>query len=246
MSVSYPDLNLTTFPESVDVFVQMLDVVASDASALAAYKSAMEAGNVMQANSALGTMVNATRKILTAEKINKMFDSIEALERFLATDIVPYVTQLQSNWQAEVNKFAYIGVYNNSQAYMKNNIVSYTVGAYTFLYLCVANTVAGTVPTNTSYWQQFTIVGLQGLTGESMSYLYEWNNTTVYSPQDCVTHNNKLWGCLVSNNNSEPVETNVNWQLLADLSASIYPVQAEQPVAQDEGEIWFQVVGSEF
>ena len=246
MSVSYPDLNLTTFPESVDIFVQMLDVVASDAAALTAYQNAMEAGNITQANSALGTMVNATQKLLTAEKINRIFDSIEALERFLATDIIPYVTQLQSSWQSEINKFAYVGVYNSSQTYSKNNIVSYTVGAYTFLYLCLEDANVGITPTNTGYWQQFTVVGLQGLSGENMSYLYEWNNTTVYSPQDCVTHNNKLWGCLVSNNNSEPVETNANWQLLADLSASVYPVQSEQPVAQDEGEIWFQVIGSEF
>lgn len=246
MSVSYPDLNLTTFPESVDVFIQMLDIVASDAPALSAYQNAMDAGNITQANAALGTMVNAAQKLLTAEKINKIFDSVEALERFLATDIVPYVAQLQNSWQSEINKFSYVGVYSNSQSYVKNNIVSYTVGAYTFLYLCIKDTVAGINPTDIGFWQQFTVVGLQGLTGENMSYLYEWNNTTVYSPQDCVTHNSKLWGCLVSNNNSEPTEANTNWQLLADLSASVYPVQADQPEAQDDGEIWFQVIGSEF
>ena len=103
MSTSYPDLNLTTFPEAVDTFVQMLDIVASDATNLAEYQSAMEAGNVIQANAALSNIANGTQKLLTAEKINKIFNSIEALERFLASDIVPYVTQLQANWQTEIN-----------------------------------------------------------------------------------------------------------------------------------------------
>ena len=112
MSISYPDLNLTTFPETVDVFIQMLDVVAADSTALKAYQDAMNIGNIIQANTALQTMANATQKILTAQKVNKIFDSIEALERFLATDIVPYVTQLQSNWQVEVDKFSYKGEYS--------------------------------------------------------------------------------------------------------------------------------------
>lgn len=246
MSISYPDLNLTTFPEAVDVFVQMLDVVASDATALAAYQTAMDAGNIIQANSALSTMVNSAQKLLTAEKINKIFDSIEALERFLATDIVPYVAQLQSDWQIEIDKFAYVGIYSATTAYQKNNIVSYTVGAYTFLYLCTNNTVVGIAPTNTAYWQRFTVIGLQGLSGVGMSFLWEWNDTTVYSPQDTVIYQNKLWGCVTTNDNSAPSENNSNWELLVDLSATTYPVQAEQPVAQDVGEIWFQVVGSEF
>lgn len=246
MSISYPDLNLTTFPEAVDVFIQMLDVVASDATALAAYQTAMDAGNVIQANSALGAMANSAQKILTAEKINKIFDSIEALERFLATDIVPYVAQLQSDWQIEIDKFAYVGTYSATTAYQKNNIVSYTVGAYTFLYLCTNNTAIGVAPTNTAYWQRLTIVGLQGLSGTGMSFLWEWNNTTVYSPQDVVTYQSKLWGCVTSNDNSAPSLTNTNWELLVDLSPVVYPVQSTEPVAQDVGEIWFQMVGSEF
>lgn len=246
MSISYPDLNLTTFPESVDVFIQMLDVVASDAAALTAYQEAMNAGNIIRANTALGTMVNSAQKLLTAEKINKIFDSVEALERFLATDIVPYVAQLQSDWQIEIDKFLYKGTYDSSMAYQKNNIVSYTVGAYTFLYLCTSNASAGVLPTNTLYWQRFTVVGLQGLSGEGMSFLWEWNNTTVYSVQDTVLYHNKLWGCVVSNDNSAPSESNPNWQLLVDISAAMYPVQAEQPAGQDAGEFWFQVVGSEF
>lgn len=241
MSTSYPDLTLTTFPEAVDTFVQMLDIVASDATNLSEYQAAMEGGNIIQANAALANMANGTQKILTADKINKIFNSVEALERFLASDIVPYVAQLQANWQSEISKFLYRGNYNNSTSYVVNNIVSYTVGAYKYLYICIKNS-RGYVPTNTTYWMQFTVVGIQGISGEEMSFLYDWNNTTSYVAQDCVSHNGKLWGCVTANTNSEPTPTNNNWEILMNITPTMYPVQSAQPTTQEIGDLWFQVI----
>ena len=241
MSLSYPDLNLTNFPEAVDVFVQMLDIVASDSTNLAEYQSAMEAGNIIQAHEALANITNGAQKLLTAEKINKIFNSVEALERFLASDIVPYITQLQTNWQAEINKFIYRGNYSSSTSYVVNNIVSYTVGAYKYLYICIQN-AKGKAPTNTTYWQQLTIVGLQGISGEAMSFLYEWSAVTEYVAQDCVSYNGKLWGCLQTNTNSAPSSTNTNWEELMSIDPVQYPVQASEPVSQEVGDLWFQVV----
>lgn len=244
MSTSYPDLRFTNFPESVDTFVEMLDIVSSDAVVLKAYQDAMEAGNVIQASNALNNMANAVQKILTADKINKVFNSIEALERFLSTDIVPYITQLQTNWQTEINKFGYIGTYSASTPYKKRNIVSYTIGSYTYLYLCIKDNT-GIAPTNSTYWSKFTIVGLRGESGSDMSFLYSWDNQTSYSPQDCVTHANGLWGCLVANTNSEPSPQNSDWQELAHLEAAVYPIQASEPTGLLVGDFWFQTLGSD-
>lgn len=241
MSTSYPDLTLTSFPESVDTFVQMLDIVASDATNLSEYQTAMEEGNIAQANAALANMANGAQKILTADKINKIFNSIEALERFLASDIVPYVTQLQSNWQTEVGKFSYIGTYSSSTSYVVNNIVSSTSGADTLLYLCIKNG-KGKAVTNTSYWRQLTVRGIQGISGTGMSFLYEWNAATSYVAQDCVSYNGKLWGCVTANSNSAPSATNNKWQELMSITPTTYPVQTSQPAAQEPGDIWFQVV----
>lgn len=241
MSASYPDLTLTSFPEAVDTFVQMLDIVASDATNLALYQEAMDEGNIVQANAALSNIANGAQKLLTADKINKIFNSIQALERFLSSDIVPYVSQLQTNWQTEVNKFIYKGSYSSTTSYVINNIVSYTSGVYTYLYICIKN-AKGYSPTNTTYWRQLTVVGIQGISGEGMSFLYSWNNTTPYVAQDCVSHNGKLWGCLTANTNSEPTPTNTKWEELMSITPVAYPVQSTQPVAQEIGDIWFQVV----
>lgn len=241
MSTSYPDLTLTNFPEAVDTFVQMLDIVASDATNLAEYQSAMEAGNVVQANAALSNMANGAQKLLTADKINKIFNSIEALERFLGTDIVPYVAQLQSNWQTEINKFIYKGSYSSSTSYVVNNIVTYTSGTNTYLYICI-KAGKGKTPTNTTYWRQLTVQGEQGVSGTGMSFLYEWDAATSYSPQDCVSYGGKLWGCLESNTNSAPSSTNTKWEELMSINPVTYPVQSQQPAVQEVGDLWFQVV----
>lgn len=241
MSVSYPDLNLTNFPESVDTFVHMLNIVASDYATLSEYQSAMEEGNVVKANTALSNMADGVKKILTADKINKIFDSIEALQRFLSTDIVPYITQLQANWQSEVDKFVYRGIYGSDKTYYKNNIVSYTIDAHTYLYIGMTQ-MKGVPPTNTNRWKQFTVVGAQGLTGNAMSFLYEWNDTTQYTPQDCVSYNGKLWGCVSANQNSVPSTSNNKWQIVMDISPTSYPVQSNTPSGQENGDIWFQVV----
>ncbi|MBO7693852.1 MAG: hypothetical protein J6T10_14625 [Methanobrevibacter sp.] len=242
MSVSYPDLNLTNFPESVDTFVQMLNIVASDYATLSEYQSAMEEGNVVKANTALSNMVDGVKKILTADKINKIFDSIEALQRFLSTDIVPYIAQLQSNWQSEVDKFAYRGVYSSSTTYYKNNIVSYTIEAHTYLYINISSQSKSVPPTDSTVWQQFTVVGAQGLTGDAMSFLYEWNNATQYTPQDCVSYNGKLWGCVSANQNSAPSSSNNKWKVVMEISPTRYPIQSNTPSDQENGDIWFQVV----
>ena len=245
MSTTYPDLTNTNFPESVDTFVQMLDIVASDATALKAYQTAMESGNISQANSAIASMANGAQKILTAEKINKIFDSIEALERFLASDIVPYINGLQSNWTSEMNKFSYIGAYNSGTSYSKNNIVSNVVDAEnTYLYLRIQDGGAGIPVSNSTYWKQFTIPGIKGESGIGMSFRYDWDASTQYYANDCVLYDGKLWGAKTGGTGHTPSSSPSYWQEVMGFSAAQYPIQSTEPYNQETGDLWFQTIGS--
>lgn len=249
MSTTYQDLPFTTFPETMDTFVQMLDIVASDSTALKAYQTAMESGNVSQANAAIASMANGAQKILTADKINKIFDSIEALERFLASDIVPYVNSLQTTWNTKIGNFTYKGDYSSSVAYKTNNIVSHDIGdGYNFLlYLCIKDAPAGTSVTNTTYWLQFTIVGATGASGVGFSYCYEWDSATTYSRYDCVTHDGKVWYSIRSSNTNKNPSTNSSyWSVVMNLSSKKYPVQNTEPSGQEVNDLWFQTIGSAF
>ena len=242
MSTTYSDLTFTNFPEAVDTFTTMLDITAADASALLAYQNAMESGNVTQANAALAGMTDAQKKIITASQINKLTNAIIALQRFYSSNIQSYISNLQTQWQNEVNKLSFKGTYSSSTAYKKNNIVNYTVGAFTYLYICTQDVSAGIAPTNTSYWRQFTIQGIQGTSGQALSFLYEWSNATSYLVNDCVTHNGVVWACVTANSNSEPTATNNKWKEIMSLHSSIYPVQSTQPTSQVVGELWFEVI----
>ena len=95
---------------------------------------------------------------------------------------------------------------------------------------------------NANHWRQFTVVGAQGQTGDAMAFLYEWNASTQYTAQDCVSYNGKLWGCVTANQNSAPSASNNKWKVVMEISPTRYPVQANTPAGQENGDIWFQVV----
>ena len=247
MSTTYSDLQFTNFPESIDTFVEMLDIVASDATSLKAYQDAMASGNVTAANNALATMADGARKILTADKINKIFDSIEALERFLASDIVPYISNLQSQWNTKINNFTYKGAYSSSTTYKTNNIVSYEVENGNFLlYLCIKDSSAGIPVTNTTYWLQFTIIGARGASGAGFSYCYEWDSSTQYSMYDCVSYGGKLWYARRQSRNNTPSSSSSYWIEVMSISPAKYPVQSIMPAGQEVNDLWFQTIGSAF
>ena len=156
MSTTYQDLTYTTFPDTIQSFVEMEDITSGDASALDAYQTAMRAGDFQAARQALASMTNANNKIIDATKINTLNDTLIALERFYKTDIEPYVTQKQAEWQAIVDlfvdNFAYIGEWNSTTGYKRNNIVSRTENPAEDIYLYIAmvdNT--GVSLDNTSY-----------------------------------------------------------------------------------------------
>ena len=249
MSTTYPDLTFTNFPESLDTFKTMLDIVAADATALKTYQQAMENGNITQANNALSGMQNANQKIMTAVDINKITNAVQALQRFYNSDIVPYINSLQSEWSAQVNSLAYLGSYSTSTTYKKNNIVLYSPDGNVnyYLYLCIQNAPSSNIaPTNTTYWRQLTMVGMRGESGTNLSYNGEYDNATEYVAQDLVTYNGVLYVATQTSTNKTPSENVVTyWEVVMALSSRIYPVQWSQPSNQQVGEFWFQVLWSD-
>ena len=59
MSDTYKDLQFTSFPDSVQSFVTMLNMATTDAVAVSGYQAAMEAGNTSLAQQYYSQIVNA-------------------------------------------------------------------------------------------------------------------------------------------------------------------------------------------
>ena len=243
MSTQYQDLAFTSFPNSINNFVQMLNMVASDGALVTAYQQAMQQGNTALAQSYYNQITNANQKFVDATKLNTLMDTCVALQRFYLTDIQPYITTKQADWQGIIDQFSYKGIYNPATQYEANNFVLYTTQGVNLLYLCTATPPnSGIAPNNTSYWRVLTIRGAQGDSGATLSFLYDWSSTTNYSVQDCVIYNNALWGSLQSNINQPPVEGSVYWQKVFTLNQVIYPFQSYAPSSATTGELWFQTL----
>lgn len=245
MSVSYPDLTFTTFPEAEQNFVEMIDLTSSDGALMSQYQTAMQNGDFTTARTVLAQIPNSNNKILDSVKMNTLFDTTVALERFYKTDIEPYIEEKQQEWEALVNlftaNFAYVGPYQQGKEYKQNNMVSAInpLTGDTNIYIAIQNNSAPLTDANS--WRTLTVKGLQGLSGEGLTFAGRWNSTIAYNINDVVTHQNNLWKALQPNTNQDPTTTIGYWQNYGNFSVTTIVVSQEQPT-QPVGDFWFQVV----
>lgn len=239
MSVSYPDLTLTVFPENLDSWGQFLNIVASDGPLVQQYIEAMEAGNQTLAEQILTQIPSASQKIIKATDLNKLTQAMLAVERFYKDNIADYVENKQESWLSVINQFSYQGVWSSGTSYEVNNFVSYTVSGLTLLYMATATPPVGTLPTNQQYWRLLTIQGQQGQSGVGLSYRQEWNVSTQYQANTAVTYDGALWMALQASQGREPSSNPQYWKLIMSLEATTYPIQPTQPTTQALGALWF-------
>lgn len=72
----------TSYPSSIQNFPQMIDVTASDGALVAQYQAAMEAGNLSLAKQILAQIPQNQNKIVTADYLNTINDTVVAVERY--------------------------------------------------------------------------------------------------------------------------------------------------------------------
>lgn len=241
MSNTYPSLQFTTFPEQVQTFVTMLNMAIADGPAIKGYQQAMQNGNNALAQQYYAQITNADQKFIDATKMNKLMDTCVALQKFYLTDIQPYVENLQTEWTNRIEQFNYLGDYSASALYAVNNFVTYTVSGIRNVYICVKVPPVGIAPTNTTYWRKLSIQGLQGPSGENLSFRYGWKSDEIYYPQDVVVYNNVVWGCLVQNSNQTPQSGSIYWNTIYSPEQVVYPFSVEEPTNMQVGYLWFKI-----
>ena len=77
------------FPEEIDVFPIMSDITASDGNLIKQYQTAMEANNLTLAKQILQRIPNGQNKIITAELLNKMINSITSTQTYALKSYSP-------------------------------------------------------------------------------------------------------------------------------------------------------------
>ena len=92
----------TSFPNALQTFPQMIDLLASDGSLAQQYQTAMQAGNLALAKQILAQIPNNQNKIITADYLNTINDTVIAVEKYFQARYSPaYVV---SNTQPPVQE----------------------------------------------------------------------------------------------------------------------------------------------
>ena len=79
----------TSYPNSVQTFPQMIDLAASDGSLVQQYQTAMQAGNLTLAKQILAQIPNNQNKIITADYLNTINDTVVAVEKYFQARYSP-------------------------------------------------------------------------------------------------------------------------------------------------------------
>ena len=70
------------FPGAIQTFPQMIDLAASDGALSQQYQIAMQAGNLALAKQILAQIPNNQSKIITADYLNTINDTVVAVEQY--------------------------------------------------------------------------------------------------------------------------------------------------------------------
>ena len=77
------------FPQQVQTFNQMQDISASDGALIAQYQAAIQAGNLALAKQILDQIPNNQNKIITADYLNTINDTVVAVEKYFQARYSP-------------------------------------------------------------------------------------------------------------------------------------------------------------
>ena len=70
------------FPGAIQTFPQMIDLTASDGALAQQYQIAMQTGNLTRAKQILDQIPNSQSKIITADYLNTINDTVVAVEQY--------------------------------------------------------------------------------------------------------------------------------------------------------------------
>ena len=96
----------TLYPNSVQTFPQMIDLTASDGPLAQQYQAAMQAGNLALAKQILAQIPSKQSKIITADYLNTINDTVVAVEQYFQARYSPaYVVSETQPQNQEVTDF---------------------------------------------------------------------------------------------------------------------------------------------
>ena len=181
-------MSRSSFPNKIDQFSEKFDLPANkvaDALEMQQLKSKTILDNNEQ-NRLSALQAELQDYTITPETMNKLQDAIVEIETFFDGNVRQYILSKQKEWDTYVDDFSFIGNWDSSKKYKRQNIVSYDGN----LWLCIKDVVssAGDTPYKLpDNWRQVAFKGDKGDVGLNTIFKGEWNGSTNYKAGDAVS-----------------------------------------------------------
>lgn len=225
---------------SRSLFELMDDMHLSAQSTFLDYYNAIYAGNMDLAQQILDNNPEIANQITNSENINRLINAVNKNEEQPSKDIDDKLEELDNDFSKLIDDTKEIGAYDNTMQYFAHNFVVYQ-GKH---YFAKSTPPIGTLPTDTNYWEEYSIKGLKGFGGMSnINYRGNWDDTVQYNVYDSVVYQNKMWWAIGENKNHHPDLNHYPWQLIAIPNTPVRtPIQKSAPLyGYSTGDFWFEI-----
>lgn len=216
-------------------YTRCQDIQSPDLDLYNQYKEYISQSNYTAALQLLST--NATQlngKAFIAALANQIASGIATLEGKYEPEIDTFLNTLEANYQVAIDNFINKSTWSSSASYVPYNFVTYNG----LLYMCIANSSAGTLPTTTANWLLIGLESKDGAPGIDVTMEYAWNAQTTYQANDLVTYNGNIYCAKVSNAGVTPTITST-WVLFLEVGSAEIIISQTAPSNPTHGMIWF-------
>lgn len=225
-------LTNTVFPNDIQTFKEWEDLTPTDSYYYLQYINALANKQTAQAKMALQNIADYQNKLPTAIDFNTICDTLIACEKLYSEGGAgEAVTDF-------LNKFTYKGTWSASTTYSQFNMVTHTIGASSYLYMCAVPSNKGTAPqaTTTTTWIKISVANPAN-TNSVWKGVYVAG--TSYVTGDMVSYNN-VWYLAITDNPSAP--PSADWTVVIDFNMYNPVISETQPTGQGVGNLWFQII----
>lgn len=254
MSVRYPDLSHSNFPNQEDNNEIWRDPSVSDAILIAQYRSLLASGNRVAADELLQQNPTLDEARLNASKLLKLQHGVIALQRYFFDNILDHIYKIGVNkgqWNEYMSSTA-----SGDNLLNKFDIVTYPVNNVPQVFLVYGSNIsAGDKPTeHPDKFLQLSIKGdrgddgytpvkgvdyFDGASGLGLTPRGEWIRNKEFYKYDMVSYNQFLWYCMENNLAEEPSDSSTVWKKIK-ISKQI-AISTDIPDTLEEGGLWLQL-----
>lgn len=218
----------------------MDDMHLSSQATFMDYYTAMQNNNISNAANILKNNPSVANQIMNADNINILLNETYRRELTPKIDIDYFLEGLLSVYQKMIDYTRVMGEWDANTQYNVHNLVYYNEKAY-YVYPNTTPPI-GTPPTDTQYWKEYDIKGVQGYGGINLNFKFNWDNTQSYKVGDVVIFQNKMWYAVADNTNYEPNLNHYPWVVISmPKLPDKTPIQRAIPNGYDIGDFWFQI-----